>query len=213
MIEINLLPKELRRGGRPIFVVDKALSYMIIGTVGLVCIMILIAAYQNIMKKNLDKNIQRSQAEIARLQEEIKEVDRLNELIDRINQRRNAIQDLDRNRSAWVEIMQDLASRIPEYLWLSAFREEVSFSPADTARSAISVISGRSKMTIDGYAYSINSLARFIIELGRSDYFKNIELKFVKQSALGERKAFSFQLSGELLYLSQMDKEAKVAGR
>lgn len=207
MIEINLLPKELRRGGRPIFVIDKALWYMIIGTAGMICFMILIAAYQNIMKKNLDKNIQRSQAEITRLQEEIKEVDRLNELIDRINQRRNAIQDLDRNRSAWVEIMQDLASRIPEYLWLSSFREETASSPADTNKSAVLAGLGNSKVVIDGYAYSINSLARFIIELGRSDHFRNVELKFVKQSTIGERKAFSFQLSGNLLYLSETNRE------
>ena len=78
MIEINLLPKELRRGGRPFLEIDKTLSYML-GAAGIVVvIMVLVTAYQNILKKNLDQSIQKSQAEITRLQEEIKEVDRLN---------------------------------------------------------------------------------------------------------------------------------------
>ncbi|HEX9916764.1 MAG TPA: PilN domain-containing protein [candidate division Zixibacteria bacterium] len=203
MIEINLLPKELRRGRRPFLVVDKTLSYMLIGTAVIIAFMVLIAAWQNITKKNLGRAMVRSQVEIARLQEEIKEVDRLNALIERINQRRSAIEDLDRNRSAWVDIMQDLSSRIPEYLWLSSFREEVAASSDSSAGSGIFT---RSKVVVDGYAYSINSLASFIIQLGKSDYFKNIELKFVKQSILEQRKAFSFQLSGEILYSSEVAK-------
>lgn len=204
MIEINLLPKELRRGGSRFLVLDKSL-YVLIGTLlTIVCIMVLITAAQNITKKNLDRAMARSQAEIARLQEEIKEVDRLNALIERINQRRSAIEDLDRNRSAWVDIMQDLSSRIPEYLWLSSFREEIS-APVDG--SAGSGIFTRSRVVIDGYAYSINSLASFIIQLGKSNYFSNIELKFVKQSILEQRKAFSFQLSGEILYSSEVAKK------
>ena len=203
MIEINLLPKELRRGGRR-FELDKSWYYIFAAAGVVIVIMILITALQNIIKKDLDKGIARSQQEIARLQEEIKEVDRLNDLLDRINQRRRAIEDLDRNRSAWVEIMQDLSSRIPEYLWLSSFREEITPSAKDAVTSGTLV---GSKVVIDGYAYSINSLASFIIELGRSDYFKNVELKFVKQSNLEQRKAFSFQLSGEVLYSSQIAKK------
>jgi Tfp pilus assembly protein PilN len=201
MIELNLLPKELRRGRRPFLIIDKTLSYMFIATGVIISLMILITAWQNITKKNLDKGMARSQAEIVRLQEEIKEVDRLNALIERINQRRSAIEDLDRNRSAWVDIMQDLSSRLPEYLWLSSFREEVSSSADNSAGGGIF---SSSKVVIDGYAYSINSLASFIIQLGRSEYFKNIELKFVKQSTLEQRKGFSFQLSGEILYSSEV---------
>ncbi len=205
MIEINLLPKELRRGGRPFLTIDKSLTYILIVAGLAIFAMFLMTAWQNITKKNLDKNIARSQVEIARLQEEIKEVDRLNELIERINQRRIAIQDLDRNRAAWVEIMQDLSLRIPEYLWLSSFREELS-SGAGANAAAGAGISGMSKVIIEGYAYSLNSLANFIIQLTKSDYFRNIELKFVKQSNLEQRKAFSFQLEGSLLYSSEVAK-------
>lgn len=205
MIEINLLPKELRRGGRPFLTIDKSLTIILVAAGAAISAMILITAAQNITKKNLDKTITRSQEEIARLQEEIKEVDRLNELIQRISQRRTAIQDLDHNRSAWVDIMQDLSSRIPEYLWLSSFREEPS-SGSGTNTTAGTAILGTSRVVMEGYAYSLNSLANFIIQLTKSNYFKSVELKFVKQSNLEQRKAFSFQLEGSLLYSSEVAK-------
>jgi Tfp pilus assembly protein PilN len=67
-----------------------------------------------------------------------------------------------------------------------------------------------SDMTIDGYSLSINNLAIFMINLMRSDYFKNIELNFVKAEAVEDQKVFVFQLAGDLLYSSEADKEAKL---
>ena len=67
-----------------------------------------------------------------------------------------------------------------------------------------------SDMTIDGYSLSINNLAIFMINLMRSDYFKNVELKFVRADAVEDQKIFAFQLAGNLLYSSQAEKEAKL---
>jgi hypothetical protein len=56
------------------------------------------------------------------------------------------------------------------------------------------------KVTIEGYSYSLNSLASFLIQLMASDYFKNMELEYVKRAEVKQHKIFSFQLVGDLYY-------------
>jgi len=56
------------------------------------------------------------------------------------------------------------------------------------------------KVTIGGYTYSINSLANFMIQVMKSDYYKNIELNFVKSAEVEKQKLFSFELGCDLYY-------------
>jgi Tfp pilus assembly protein PilN len=95
---------------------------------------------------------------------------------------------------------------VPEHLWLSLLKEEesASISPkgteADTTKEKTLLPPAANKVTIEGYTYSINSLALFLIELMKSDYFKNIELQFIKKSEAEKQKTFSFGLAGDLVY-------------
>jgi len=151
-------------------------------------------------------------------------VDAINGLKSNILRRMSAIENLDKNRSTWIEVLQDLSDRVPEYVWLSSFKETRKTSPKaqksassesstlpdiDTLKKVTQESAFTSDVTIDGYSLSINNLAIFMINLIRSDYFRNMELNFVKAQALEQQKIFVFQLSGELLYSSEADKEAK----
>jgi Tfp pilus assembly protein PilN len=117
---------------------------------------------------------------------------------------------------------------VPDYLWLSAFKEIPPVAPAvvpnvqnpeaemaDTLKKTQPQtlpppVLGR-KVTIEGYAFSLNSLATFMINLMRSSYFKNIELNYVKLAELEKLKAYSFQLSSDLFYTSQLPSEKELA--
>jgi Tfp pilus assembly protein PilN len=222
MIEINLLPKELRKKTKA-FTLDRNALYFVAGGAAILVIMIMITSFQTLKLKGLDKKIMEAQRKKEQLRESIQMVDAISELKNSIVRRMTAIEDLDKNRSTWIEVLQDLSDRVPEYVWLSSFKEVPKTQPQtaqasptgsdvlqDTLKKAPIKQTSVSDMTIDGYSLSINNLAIFMINLMRSDYFKNIELKFVRADAVEDQKIFAFQLAGNLLYSSQAEKEAKL---
>lgn len=213
MIEINLLPKELKRKGR-VFAFDKNLIYL--GTVvgGLVVLFVVVSIFQNFKLKDLDKKIAEANKRTEELRKTIELVDALIDLKDKVLRRMSAIETLDKNRATWVQVLEDLSQRVPEYLWLSVLREEEAASEsqagveADTTIETALPLAPTRKVNLEGYTYSINSLALFLIRLTRSDYFKNMELQFVKKSEVEKRKTFSFGLTGELVYTPETEVES-----
>jgi len=200
MIEINLLPKELRRR-KKVFALTKNTLYFLFGCAGVFVILIFLTILQQGKLKSLEHKISEAKKRKSQLKETIQLVDALGEIKKKILDRMSAIESLDKNRSTWIEIMEDLSLRVPENVWLSSFKET---SPPPN-----------SKVTIEGYAFSINNLATFLIRLLKSNYFRNPELAFVKAVEVEKQKVFIFQLNSELLYSSQvvqdMEKEKSFA--
>jgi Tfp pilus assembly protein PilN len=205
MVEINLLPKELRRKGRK-FTFNKNLIYvgMIAGV--LIALFVVISILQTFKLKALDQKIADAQKRTEALKKNIELVDALADLKDKLLQRMSAIENLDKNRATWVYLLEDLSGRVPEHLWLSLLKEEEPASEsqastgADTTAKKTLVFPPTKKVTLEGYTYSINSLALFLIELMKSDYFKNMDLRFIKKSEMEKQKIFSFGLYGDLVY-------------
>jgi len=209
-IEINLLPRELRGRGRGIGF-DKNVVYVAGIALILGVLFVGVSVFQSIRLKELDKKIAEAQRKTEQLRKKIELVDALTELKDKLLERMSAIEALDRNRAVWVRVLEDLSRRVPDYLWLSLLREEESEAssspPADTTTEAVSIPPRFpvKKVTIEGYSYSLNSLASFLIQLMRSQYFKNMELQYVKRAQIKDYKTFSFQLVGDLHYQPEFE--------
>jgi Tfp pilus assembly protein PilN len=209
-IEINLLPKELRRK-RKGFTFGKNITFIAAFIAILVVLIAGATVVQNIKLKSLDEKIAEAQKRTSELRRNIDLVDGLTELKEKVLQRISVIEVLDRNRAIWVRVMEDLSRRVPDYLWLSLLREEGSQGQATSDTSADSTVSISpagppvKRVTMEGHSHSLNSLASFLIQLMGSPYFKNIELQYVKRAQLKEFKTFSFQLVGELHYLPEFD--------
>ncbi|NIM99938.1 MAG: hypothetical protein GTO24_18255, partial [candidate division Zixibacteria bacterium] len=209
-IEVNLLPKELRKKRKGLGF-DKN-SILIAAFVGMLVVLVGgTTVIQKVKLRALDKKIAEAQKKTAELRKNIDLVDALSEVKDKVLQRISVIELLDRNRSIWVRIMEDMGQRVPDYLWLSLLKEENSQSQAASDTGADSTaLSDRAqppvkRVTVEGYSYSLNSLASFLIQLMGSPYFKNMELQHVKRAKLEEYKIFSFQLVGELHYLPEFE--------
>ena len=249
MIEINLLPKDLKKKARGFDLkgLKKKTLYIVSAGLGIMVLLIGLTVFQSFQLKSLDSKILEAKKRTEKLKKDIQLVDALTELKDKILQRMSAIENLDRNRTAWVDILKDLSSRVPEYLWLSGFKEapkppssppppsiaggqtpspgsplnrEVNVDTAKTASATGSPLpTADRKATLSGYTYSINSLARFIIQLMKSDYFRNIELNFVKAAEVEKQKVFSFELACDLIYTTELpsfaerEKTNKLAAR
>jgi len=231
MIEINLLPKGYLKGGHGLSL-SKAGVYAMAAAAGVVVVLAGITFYQMSQLGQLEENIARADQRASMLRQDIRMVDALINVKDKITWRMTAVEELDRHRSAWVGILQDLASNIPEFVWLGAFRElEVAIPTSDTdsGTAQIKPTGSEGKVQpaeVEGYAFTLNSLASFMIKMMRSDYFDDVELVSANEVSFDEegkvvsggdrssgkgRKAYQFTLSCNVHYLSDEELRTVIA--
>jgi Tfp pilus assembly protein PilN len=208
MIEINLLPKEFRKksGGLQL---GKAGYYGIIALVGVVAMVALITVYQIYQLKELDDKIAVARYRTQQLQKDIAVVDALIEVKGKIMQRMEAVDNLDRYRTVWVRILEDVNRRVPEFTWLRRFAEldkRQSSQPTNDT-TAVPEDPSRRPYEIEGYSFTLNAIANLMINVMRSNYFSEIEMTKVEEVELGEQKAYNYKLTATLHYLS--DEEMK----
>ena len=154
------------------------------------------------------------------LEKDIQLVDALTDVKDKITQRMRAVERLDSHRSAWVRVMEDVSRNVPDFIWLGRFEEK---APSAKESKAIAEAKGAAKETaaeepvpteasgneptirqveLEGYAFTLNALAAFMIKMMRSDYFDEVELVSTNEVKLEDQKAFNFVLTCNLHYLS-----------
>lgn len=217
MIEINLLPKDFQK--KPFdFSIGKAGLYAVAAAAGIIIMLIGITFYQGYQISKLDTNIERARQRAAMLQEDIKLVDALMDVKGKITSRMRAVEKLDSHRSAWVRILEDVARNIPEFVWLSRFKEKPQEATgADEAaeespqmdETGISPTVRQAE--IEGYAFTLNALASFMIKMMRSDYFDEVELVTTNEVDLEEQRAFNFVLTFNVHYLSDEELRGMIA--
>ncbi len=192
MIEINLLPKELQYK-RFAISVDKNMVFIIVG--GLV-IAGLLAVYSFVFQAgtldSLERDILQAQTETAKYSAEIQKIEDISLKKTQILARMSAIQILDQNRNYWVKLLEDLVRRVPDYVWLTSVEQNPSAGarPATPGAPPIAV-----KSTIEGYSFSLNAFATFLIRLKKSDMFHDLELTSIKLEETEKAKAYSFKIT------------------
>jgi Tfp pilus assembly protein PilN len=201
MIEINLLPKDLQKK-RFSFKLDKSIVAALGACLALIAIM---AAYSFIFQAgkyaSLEKQLAISKAETERYAPEIAKIEEIGKRKEQILARMSSIQVLDRNREYWVTLMGDLAGRVPEYVWLSNVKQApvVAVQPAATQTPNPIPPPTTAKSSIEGYSFSLNALATFLVRLKKSDFFDNIEIASIKLQEIEKAKAYNFKLNCDLV--------------
>jgi len=218
MIEINLLPKDYLKKSID-FSLGKTGLYGIVAAAGIVIMLIGITFYQKYQLSKLEDNISKAQQRAAMLQKDIKVVDALMDVKKKITERMSAVEKLDSHRSAWVRILEDFARDVPEFVWLGKFREKPQETldksnnkdgnknkkqntPSTTSAVADNSVPTVRKGEIEGYAFTLNALASFMIKMMRSDYFDEVELVSTNEINLQDKKAYDFVLNFNIHYLS-----------
>ncbi len=231
MIQINLLPKNYLKG-QSSFNFGKTGLYVVAGAVGVVAMLAVVSYYQMRQVSALENGIERAQERAAMLQKDIKLVDALIDVKTKINHRLEAVEKLDRHRSVWVRILQDVSSNVPDFVWLTELREKAPVVKADANKNSASMPdrkSGKDKTDevaqadtlrlsdqaeIEGHAFTLNALAAFMISLMRSDYFEDVELVSSKEVKFtGNEKAYNFVVSCNVHYLTDDQLRTMVAQR
>jgi len=219
MIEINLLPKEYRKRAR-IFQFDKKTICVAAAAGTIVLLLTVVTFYQRHQLSTLDHNIAQTNAERIRLEEDIRLIDNLTGLKEKIIQRMEAIEKLDRYRAAWVDALQDLNNRVPEFMWLTRVAGFWETQKAQAAKkknipgqtAADSTQTQREQFMLDkpipteieGYAFTMNSVASLLVGLTKSDYFSDISLSFAKEEQVMMVNAYKFKILCNLSFKRPM---------
>lgn len=229
-IQINLLPKEFRRrAGTPSL---GRSGYYAMGAVGgLVLLIGVITVFQRVQLTQLGQKMDVAQFRTEQLQKDIAVVDALIDVKAKIMQRMEAVERLDRHRSVWVRILEDVGRRVPEYTWLSAIKEsnpesaskaktnktakatgatttaQAGAPAADTTAKAETGQMPFRAVSIEGFSFTLNSLANFMINLMNSQFFSDVEMASVEEVQFQKQKAYSYKLTATLHFLS--DEELK----
>lgn len=220
MIEINLLPKDYRKSSRGLQF-GKTGLYALAGAAGVVVLLVAITFYQMTQLSQLEENIERAHQRAAMLRADIQVVDALIDVKTKIQRRMTAAERLDRYRSSWVRILEDIARNVPEFVWLAKFKEVTPEAPKETKgkKDTTTVAAQPAKqdgapirpVEIEGYTFTLNALAAFMIKTMRSDYFDEVELIETKDTVFVEEKAYKFQLTARVHYLSDEELRNLVA--
>ena len=123
MIEINLLPKDLQKK-RLSFKLDKNIVLVLSGCVALIGVMALYSfVFQAGKYADLEKQLQISKAETAKYASEIVKIDEINQE-ERTNTGQDVLHSGTRSQSRVLgNLMEDLAGRVPDYVWLSCIKQ------------------------------------------------------------------------------------------
>ncbi len=204
MIEINLLPKELQIQG-PRLSFSKGMIIPAAAVVAVIVGMVGMSIIQNRQIAELDGKIQIAQARADQLKADIRMVDGLVDIKEKITARIDAVKVLDLNRKAWVSIMEDLSSRVPDFLWMTTLSEtrsprRASKTPGDTATQTAVLPPQEVPAQLNGFAYSLSGLANFIMNLRKSGHFKSVDLHHAREMRLESHTAYAFQLDCTLNY-------------
>ncbi len=226
MIEINLLPKDYQKKSFD-FSLGKAGLYAVTAAGVIILGLLVFTFIQKHRLSNLEDDIERARQKEAVLQRDIKLVDALNDVKAKIMHRMAAVERLDSHRSAYVRILEDMASNIPEFVWLSRFEEKRFDQPdAKDKRGSSKQVVDKDKAEpakpanpsvkegeVEGYAFTLNALASFMIKMMRSDYFDEVELVTTNEVKIDDNKAYNFVLSFNVHYLSDEQLRGLIAAQ
>jgi Tfp pilus assembly protein PilN len=232
MIQINLLPKEYRKrsaGGGISFGKTEMIGLAAVGAV--LVLLFSVTFIQMGQMAELDDNIQRAQQRAAMLEKDIKLVDGLLDVKHKISLRLSAIEKLDSHRSAWVRILQDISATVPDFVWLGKVNEKPIETPksgndatqpgqkpnpatANAGQNAATSNSGVPtvrEVSFEGYAFSLNALAKLMINMMNSEYFDEVELVSSEEVNFDKYKAYNFVVGANLHYLSDEESRNNIA--
>ena len=209
MIEINLLPKDYRKSSGALSF-GKSGLYVVSAAAGIVVVLVAITFYQISQVNSLKSDIERANQRASMLREDIRVVDALSDVKDKIHRRINGVEKLDRHRSAWVRILEDISRNTPEFVWLEGFKElpvavpkPVDGEEGEQVQTAALDVPSVRPIELKGYSFTLNALAATMIRMMRSDYFDHVELIESKDTLYAGEKAYIFELAADVHYLSE----------
>jgi len=174
MIKVNLLPVKRKKKPKPIpsFIVT-----MVIITIITIIVMANLAFFFNSRlskKKTLFKN---NESKIVELKQKIKEVENFEQLNKTIEQRNGIIEQLRKNQSMPVRLLDEANNLLPDGVWLDEM-----------------AVSGEN-VSMEGYAFANSDIVTYVDNIKNSHIFTEVYLQESKSTTLENTPLYMFKLT------------------
>jgi len=183
MIRINLLPEEFHVRRKKLRVSPRA-SFFVAAFAGLCVVILLLTLWQGSRLRALDEDIRQTRMEAERQRADLALVEQLTALKERILERMQVVEQLNQNRTRWIDILTDLSVSMPEEMWLMTFKEEQTGN-SEQAR-------------IQGMTFSLKPIALFMDQLEESDRFQQPQFTYAQRLPVQEGMAYDFEVRAKL---------------
>ncbi len=172
MIRINLIRGKRKK--RKEFNVD--VLYLLLPLLVIVGVLLFHRSVMGTIS-DLNNNIRRANAEVARLQKEIGEVETFKARKAELQQKVDVISSLQSERTGPVKVFEALSASIPEKCWIDS----------------LSITGDQIKVT--GVALNNYTIANFMTALGQSGRFRNVVLGSADKAAVSNVNLVKFSLT------------------
>ena len=179
MVRINLLPEEFRRRKRKVRISG---SWWYAGAVvgGICLIFLALSLWQTWRIDRLETEILKTREEAERQKADLELVKELMALKENILKRMKMVEQLNQNRTRWIDILTALSQSVPEDMWLVSFKE--------------SVIGDRPRARIQGMSFSLRPIALFMDRMEETQRFKQAEFTYAQRVPVLEGMAYNFEI-------------------
>jgi len=174
MIKVNLLPTKKKRKQKP---VPAFLIYTVLLTLAVGAIFLYIAYHFNSAVSAKETKVRENEKTIAALKEKIKAVEDFEKLNKTFQQRKDIIEELGRNKSRPVKILDEISAVLPAGVWLTS----ADVTGIDVSLSCI--------------AFSNTDVVNYVNNLKNSKLFTDIYLQESVQSKVATNTVYSFKLT------------------
>jgi type IV pilus assembly protein PilN len=177
MIRINLLPvREARRKA------DLRQQMMMIGASAVASLVLAVGVQQFVRGQisSTNRRIEQLNTQLAQFKPQQEQVDAYKAKKADIEQKLQVIERLEKNRSGPVHILDELASRTPERVWLTT------------------MVASGGKIELKGMSLDNELVAQFLTDLNASPYFANVELKETELKTVDALKLNTFRIMAQL---------------
>ncbi|UCG52388.1 MAG: PilN domain-containing protein [Candidatus Latescibacterota bacterium] len=186
MIRINLLPMEDRKRSRRLRLPSFSgggpkTIWALVAVVVYVGMVAAMASLQAKKTKDLKAKIAEAEEESAKLAPQLERIRELTKEREEVDRRLGIIASLDRDRYFRVQVMNDIAEKLPPNSWLTSFNE-----------------SGGTQVSIDGVTFSNYLIADLMNNLEKSDRFSNVTLNIAQEGHIKDHKVIQFTLNSRI---------------
>lgn len=177
MIKINLLPVRAAKKK------ESLRQQISVAVLSLVFVLIIIGYFHvTIVKRVAEANAQilATKDELEKTKAQIGEVSKFKEVKKVLEDKLGVINNLKKGKAGPVLMLDEFSRVTQEKLWVGSFRESGG------------------NIAIDGTALDNETIANYMTELEKSEYFKEIELIVTEQTEQAGMKLKRFNLTGKL---------------
>jgi Tfp pilus assembly protein PilN len=157
VIRINLLPE--RRARRRRLVPESGVALVALIVIGSLALGYLFGEWRNSQVRRQTDAINQK---IRDIRPKVAEVLALQARIDELRAKENLLRSLEAKEIPWAETLTDLAARTPGEAWLTS--------------ASVAVSQGQTRLTMQGTAMSYTSVAQFMVNLGASRLYSDVDL-------------------------------------